>query len=104
MSKINTPYRSFEDHVPQQTLFPDQTPYQSLFPIHSPFLTHRLERTDQRSFPVNFVERTQSESTSQSNNSVDENKSKPVFKYSTCVLLLMIVAMISYNIGSQRMY
>jgi len=125
MTKINTPhltpYRSYGDQTPHQslfpahtppqtlfkelsppqTLFPEPTPPQTLFPIHTPFHTQNPERTNQRSFPINFNERTPV-SNDQSNNNANENKSDSVFMYSTGVLLIMIVAIISYSIGSQR--
>jgi len=89
-------------HTPYQSLFSDQTPHQSLFPIHTPYDTHHPERTNQRSFPLSFVENTASKSYEQSNNSIDESKSNPVFIYSTVVLTIIILVVLSYNIGAQR--
>jgi len=124
MTKINTPhltpYRSFgepdppqslfpehtppqslfPEHTPPQSLFPEHTPPQSLFPIHTPYYTQNPERTNQRSFPVDFFERTPSSSNDQSNN-LNENKSNSIFMYSTVGMSIIIIVMISYNIGSQ---
>jgi len=116
MTKINThdltPYRSFEEHTPHQSLFPDPTPpqtlfpeytpHQSLYPNPTPFQTHYPERTNHRSFPVDFVERTPLISIDQSNNNLNENTSNSVLMYSAVGLLMIIVVMISYIIGSQR--
>ena len=76
----------------------------SLFPIHTPYHTQNPERTNQRSFPVDFFERTHSTSNDQSNNNINENKSNSVFMYSTGVLLIMIVAIISYNLGGKKIH
>jgi len=106
MSKINmphlTPYRSFGEPDPPQSLFPKYTPHQSLFPIHTPYHTQNPERTNQRSFPEDFIERTPSLSNDQSNNNLNENESNSIFMYSTVGMFMIIVVMISYNIGSQR--
>jgi len=118
MSKINTPiltpYRSFGEPDPHQSLFPEQTPHQSLFsehtphqslfPIHTPYHTQNHERTNHRSFPEDFIERTPALSNDQSNNNINENKSNSVFMYSTGVLLIMIVAIISYNLGGKKIH
>jgi len=53
---------------------------------------------------VDFFERTHSTSNDQSNNNLNENKSNSVFMYSTGVLLIMIVAIISYNIGGKKIH
>jgi len=97
-----TPYRSFVELSPHQTLFPEHTPHQSLFPIHTPYRTHFPENTIQRSFPVDFVEKTPSISTDQSNNNIDENKSNSIFIFSTVGLIIVILVMISYNFGIQK--
>jgi len=98
-----TPHQSlFPEHTPHQSLFPEQTPPQSLFPIHTPYYTQNPERTNQRSFPEDFIEKTPSKSNDQSNNDLNENKSISVFMYSTVGMFLIIVVMISYNIGSQK--
>jgi len=99
----STPHQSlFPEHTPHQSLFPEHTPHQSLFPIHTPYHSQNPERTNQRSFPVDFIERTPSISNDQSNNNLNEIKSNSVFMYSTGVLFIMIVAIISYNLGGQK--
>ena len=110
-SPLLTPYRSYGDHSPHQTLFPEHSPHQTLFPehtphqtffpIHTPYDTHHPERTNQRSFQSDFIERTTISNENQ-NNSVDENKSNTIFMYSTVILLVLILLAISYFIGSQR--
>jgi len=88
-----TPYRSFGEQSPKKP-----TPPRSLFPIHTPFDTHPPERTNQRSFPADFVERTPSKTKKNTKNSVVENKSNSVFIYSTVGLLMIL----SYNFGTQK--
>jgi len=107
-----TPYRSygeqsahqtlFPEQTPHPTLFPEQTPHQTLFPIHTPYHTHHPERTNHRTFPVDFNDRTQSLTSEQSLNSVNEDKSNSIFMYSTICMFLIIIVMISYNIGSRK--
>jgi len=88
MTKINTliptPYRSYEE----------LSPHQSLFPIHTPYNTHYPERTNQRSW---LEERTPSFSNEQSNNSVDESKTNTIFMYSTFCLIIIIGIILTYN-------
>jgi len=121
MTNHITPYRSYEYHSPYQTLFPVHTPYNthhpvhtphqsifseqtlchSLFPIHSPYQTYHPDRTNQRSYPLDYNERTHSTTSGQSNNSVDENKTVSLFVYSTIILIMIIVAIISFNLGNK---
>jgi len=111
---IITPYRSFGepdplqtlflDPTPPQSLFPKHTPHQSLFLIHTPYDTQNPERTNQRSFPVDFIERTHSISNDQSNNNLNENKSISVLLYSTIGIFMIIIVMIFYIIGCQRQH
>jgi len=94
----------FPEPTPPQSLFPEPTPPQSLFPEHTPFHTHNQERTNQRSFPLDFNEISPSISNIQSNNNLNGNKSNSVFMYSTGVLFIIIVAIISYNLGDQKIH
>jgi len=89
-----TSFQSFEGQSPVQTLFTEHTPHQSLFPVHTPFQTHHPERTNERSFPLDYFERTPS-----SNNI---NELNTLFMYSTGGMFLIIVVMISFIIGCQR--
>ena len=116
LQELNTPYPTphksfgcqsphqtlFPEPTPHQSLFPELTPHQSFFPAHTPFHTQNPQRTNQRSFPVDFNERTPSISDDQSNNIFDDNKSNSVFMYSTVGMFMIIVAMISYNLGSKN--
>jgi len=106
MTKINTPpltpYRSYGEQSPHYTHFPVHTPHQSLFPIQTMYRTHYPERTNQRSFPLDFDEKTQKISHEESNMNVDESKSNTVFMYSSICLFVLIVVIISYNIGSEK--
>jgi len=117
-----TPDRSYGEPSPHQSPFPEQTPHQSLFPVHTPYDTHHPvhtpydthypvhtpydtrhpDRTNQQSFPIDFIERTPSISSEQSNNNVDESKTSSAFMYSTVVLFIMILVILSYIVGTQR--
>ena len=50
-------------------------PYDTHYPINTPYDTHHIERTNLRSFLLDFVERTSSTSTGNTNNNVVVNKS-----------------------------
>jgi len=89
-------------HQAPLTLPRNHSHHQSLFPEHAPIHTQNPERTNLRSFPEDFIGRKHSISNDQSNNNLNENKSNSVFMYSTVGMFLIIVVMISYNIGSQR--
>ena len=98
ITKYLTPYRSFDEQHFQQTLFPEHTPYDTHHPIHTPYDTHHLERTNQRSFPLDFVERTPSTSSEHSNNNLDIDKSNQVLIYSAVGLLIFnIIIIYCYN-------
>ena len=106
MTNINTPcptpYRSYGELTPHQSLFPEHTPPQTLFPVYTPFQTQNPERTNQRSFPLDFYERTPSESDIQSNNIFNENISNSIFMNSTVGLFTIIALLISYIVGCQK--
>jgi len=69
-SPIMTPYRSYEEIVP-----------------HTPYDTHHPGRTNERSFPLDYNERTSNES----DNNDDQNKANSLFIYSTAVLSLILI-------------
>jgi len=51
---------------------------------------------------LDFIDRTSSIPNEQSNNNVDENKTNSIFVYSTIVLLMIIVLVMTYYIGSLK--
>jgi len=149
MTEINTPiltpYRSFGEPDPHQSLFPDQTPHQTLFPIHSPYQSLFPEQTPHQSLnpvqthfqsidpaqtpyqsinpmqtPYQSIDPNQTpyqsinpaqtpyqsiipiQTSFKPNDESRDNKSNSVFMYSTVGMFLIVVVMISYNIGSQR--
>ena len=93
MTKINTPpltpYRSYGEQSPHNTHFPVCTPHQSLFPIQTLYRTHP-ERTNQRTFPLDFDEQTQKISQKESNKNVDESKSNAMFMHSSIGLFKLL--------------
>jgi len=100
---VHTPYDTHHPvHTPYDTHYPVHTPYDTHYPVHTPYDTHHPDRTNQQSFPIDFIERTPSISSEQSNNNVDESKTSSAFMYSTVVLFIMILVILSYIVGTQR--
>jgi len=112
VTPLLTPYRSYGDHEPNQSIFPFPTPFNSHFPIQTPFNTHFPVHTPQftfppeitpfRSFPLDYVVRTLLNSNDQINSSEEQNKTSVLFIYSTLLLSFLVVVMISYGFGKQR--